>query len=137
MKPRVALFIQCIVDSVFPKVGQSMVRVLDRLGVSMDYPENQTCCGQPAFNSGYRGEARAAAKRFVEIFEGAEAIVCPSGSCVDMVRNHYVDLFENDPQWLARARHVAAKTFEFSEFLVDVLKGGRCGGNLCRTGHLS
>jgi L-lactate dehydrogenase complex protein LldE len=122
MKPKATLFIQCIVDSVFPKVGQSMVRVLDRLGVSMNYPEDQTCCGQPAFNSGYRGEARAAAKRFVEIFEDAEAIVCPSGSCVDMVRNHYVDLFENDPRWLARAEHVAARTFEFSEFLVDVLK---------------
>ena len=122
MNPKVTLFIQCIVDSVFPKVGQSMVRVLDRLGVSMDYPSDQTCCGQPAFNSGYRGEARAAAKRFVEIFEDAEAIVCPSGSCVDMVRNHYVDLFENDPQWLARAEHLAARTFEFSEFLVDVLK---------------
>jgi len=122
MMPKVTLFIQCIVDSVFPKVGQSMVRVLDRLGVSMDYPEDQTCCGQPAFNSGYRGEARAAAKRFIEIFEDAEAIACPSGSCVDMVRNHYSDLFENDPQWLARAEHVAGKTFEFSEFLVDVLK---------------
>jgi len=122
MMPKVTLFIQCIVDSVFPKVGQSMVRVLDRLGVSMDYPEDQTCCGQPAFNSGYRGEARAAAKRFIEIFEDAEAIVCPSGSCVDMVRNHYSDLFENDSKWLARAEHVAGKTFEFSEFLVDVLK---------------
>jgi len=122
MTTNVTLFIQCIVDSVFPKVGQSMVRVLDRLGVSMVYPEDQTCCGQPAFNSGYRGEARAAAKRFIEIFEDAEAIVCPSGSCVDMVRNHYVDLFENDSRWLARAEHVAAKTFEFSEFLVDVLK---------------
>ena len=122
MKPKVTLFIQCVVDSVFPKVGQSMVRILDRLGVSMDYPEDQTCCGQPAFNAGYRGEARAAAKRFIEIFENAETIVCPSGSCVDMVRNHYVDLFENDSVWLDRARHVAAKTFEFSEFLVDVLK---------------
>jgi len=99
-----------------------MVRVLDRLGVSMDYPEDQTCCGQPAFNSGYRGEARAAAKRFIEIFEDAEAIVCPSGSCVDMVRNHYGDLFENDSKWLERARQVGERTFEFSEFLVDVLK---------------
>lgn len=99
-----------------------MVRVLDRLGVSMDYPEDQTCCGQPAFNSGYRGEARAAAKRFIEIFEDAETIVCPSGSCVDMVRNHYADLFKNDSRWLERARQVAERTFEFSEFLVDVLK---------------
>ena len=122
MKPKVTLFIQCIVDSVFPQVGQSMVRILDHLGVSMNYPPDQTCCGQPAFNSGYRSEARAAAKRFIEIFEDAETIVCPSGSCVSMVRNHYVDLFENDVRWLERARHVAEKTFEFSEFLVDVLK---------------
>jgi L-lactate dehydrogenase complex protein LldE len=122
MKPKVTLFIQCIVDSVYPQVGQSMVRVLDHLGVSMHYPPDQTCCGQPAFNSGYRSEARAAAKRFIEIFEDAETIVCPSGSCVSMVRNHYVDLFENDVRWLERARHVAEKTFEFSEFLVDVLK---------------
>ena len=122
MKPKVTLFIQCIVDSVFPKAGQSMVRVLDRLGVSMDYPADQTCCGQPAFNSGFRGEARDAAKRFIEIFEEAETIVCPSGSCVDMVRNHYADLFKNDSRWLERAQHVAGKTFEFSEFLVDVLK---------------
>ena len=99
-----------------------MVRVLDRLGVSMYYPPDQTCCGQPAFNSGYRNEARAAAKRFIDIFEDAETIVCPSGSCVSMVRNHFADLFENDVRWLERARHVAEKTFEFSEFLVDVLK---------------
>jgi len=110
-------------------VGQSMVRVLDRLGVSMDYPEDQTCCGQPAFNSGYRGEARGAAKRFIEIFEDAETIVCPSGSCVDMVRNHYVDLFENDSKWLERARQVAERTFEFSEFLVDVLKAEDVGAS--------
>ena len=122
MTKKVTLFIQCIVDSVYPRVGQSMMRVLDRLGISMNYPQDQTCCGQPAFNSGYRGEARAAAQRFIEIFEDSETIVCPSGSCVDMVRNHYVDLFENDPTWLARARQVAGKTFEFSEFLVDVLK---------------
>ena len=122
MKPKVTLFIQCIVDSVFPQVGRSMARVLDRLGVAMDYPPDQTCCGQPAFNAGYRGEARAAAKRFIEIFEDAETIVCPSGSCVDMVRNHYADLFEDDSRWLDRSQHVAGKTFEFSEFLVDVLK---------------
>ena len=122
MFPKVTLFIQCIVDSIFPQVGQSMVRVLDRLGVAMEYPADQTCCGQPAFNSGFRGEARDAAKRFIEIFEEAETIVCPSGSCVDMVRNHYADLFKNDSRWLERARHVAGKTFEFSEFLVDVLE---------------
>ena len=129
MKPKVTLFIQCIVDSVYPHVGQSMVRVLDRLGVSMAYPADQTCCGQPAFNAGYRGEARVAARRFIEIFEDAQTIVCPSGSCVSMVRNHYADLFEHDAVWLERARRVAAKTYEFSEYLVDVLKVADVGAS--------
>ena len=133
MSPSATLFIQCIVDSVFPNVGQSMVRVLDRLGVSMEYPSDQTCCGQPAFNAGYRGEARAAARRFIEIFEDAHVIVCPSGSCVSMVRNHYADLFGDDPRWLARARHVAAKTYEFSEYLVDVLKVADVGSSFNAT----
>jgi L-lactate dehydrogenase complex protein LldE len=87
----------------------------------MSYPKNQTCCGQPAFNAGYRTEARVAARRFIEIFESAEVIVCPSGSCVHMVRHHYPVLFENDPNWLRRARIVADRTYEFTEFLVDVL----------------
>ena len=112
----------CLVDLLYPGAGLAGMQLIRRAGIRVIFPDGQTCCGQPAFNSGYRGEARAAAKRFIEIFEDAEAIVCPSGSCVDMVRNHYVDLFENDSRWLARAEHVAAKTFEFSEFLVDVLK---------------
>jgi len=132
MTTNVTLFIQCIVDGVFPKVGQSMVRVLDRLGVSMGYPEDQTCCGQPAFNSGYRSEARVAAKRFIDIFEDSETIVCPSGSCVSMVRNHYTDLFADDIGWLERARNVAKKTFEFSEFLVDVLKVEDVGASFAK-----
>ena len=121
MTAKATLFIQCIVDSVYPQVGRAMVRVLERLGVDLDYPRDQTCCGQPAFNAGYRREARSAAERFIRIFEPAETIVCPSGSCVSMVRNHYADLFENDERWARRARRVADKTFEFSEYLVDVL----------------
>jgi len=121
MQAKATLFIQCIVDGLYPQVGQAMVRVLERLGVSLDYPKDQTCCGQPAFNSGYRQEARKAAERFIRIFESAECIVCPSGSCVSMVRNHYGDLFKNDRRWVVRARRVAERTFEFSEYLVDVL----------------
>ena len=121
-KKNVTLFIQCLVDGLYPEVGEALVTVLRRLGISMSYPENQTCCGQPAFNAGYRGEARIAARRFIEIFETAEAIVCPSGSCVHMVRDHYSFLFRKDPEWLHRARRVAAKTYEFTEFLVDVLE---------------
>jgi len=118
----VSLFIQCLVDSMFPEVGEAMVRVFDRLAVPLVYPEGQTCCGQPAYNSGYRREAAAAARHFIEVFEGAETIVCPSGSCVHMVRHHYPELFADDPVMAERARAIGAKTFEFSEYLVDVLR---------------
>jgi L-lactate dehydrogenase complex protein LldE len=118
---RATLFIQCLVDSVWPNVAEAMERVLRSLGVALACPAEQTCCGQPAFNAGYRREARRAARRFIEIFEGAEAIVCPSGSCVHLVRHHYPGLFGDDPAWAARARGVAGRVFEFSEYLVDVL----------------
>lgn len=105
----------------FPEVGEAMVKVFDRLSIPLAYPEGQTCCGQPAYNSGYRREAAAAARHFMKVFEGAEAIVCPSGSCVHMVRHHYPELFPDDPVMAARARALAARTFEFTEYLVDVL----------------
>lgn len=135
MAPRqVTLFIQCLVDAVRPQVGEAMVEVLRRLGCTLDCPTEQTCCGQPAFNAGYRREAKRAARRFIEIFEDAEVIVGPSGSCVHMVRHHYPDLFKNDPLWVGRASAVAARTFEFSEYLVDVLKtedlGARYAGRI-------
>ena len=121
-QPSATLFIQCLVDTLSPETGDAMVRVLDRLGVRMHYPPDQTCCGQPAFNSGYRKEAAKAARRFLDIFEDSEAVVCPSGSCVHMVRHHYLDLFRDEPAQLVRARMVAAKTYEFTEYLVDVLQ---------------
>lgn len=119
--PSVTLFIQCLVDSHYPEVAEAMVDVLHRLGISLSCPVDQTCCGQPAFNSGYRRQARIAARHFIEVFEAAGIIVCPSGSCVNMVRHHYVELFQNDLQWLQRARNLARRTYEFSEYLVDVL----------------
>nr|WP_320192210.1 (Fe-S)-binding protein [uncultured Desulfobacter sp.] len=115
------LFIQCIVDGMYPEVGEAMVRLFQRLGITMDYPENQTCCGQPSFNSGYRKEAAKAAKHYIETFENAGTIVCPSGSCVAMVRNHYPELFEDEPGWRKRAERVGKRTFELTEYLVDVL----------------
>ena len=118
---RVTLFMQCIVDSCFPQVGEAMVAVLERQGLTLEYPADQTCCGQPAFNAGYRNEAARLARRFLDVFEDAECIVCPSGSCVHMVRHHYRELFAKEPRLLARAERVGAKTFEFTEFLVDVL----------------
>ncbi len=117
----VSLFIQCLVDTMFPETGSAMVAVFDRLGIPLAYPGGQTCCGQPAYNSGYRLEAAAAARHFIEIFEGAETIVCPSGSCVHMVRHHYPELFPGDPAMAERARAIGTRTFEFSEYLVDVL----------------
>lgn len=122
IKPqRVTLFIQCIVDSCFPEVGEAMVKVLERLGLALEYPPAQTCCGQPAFNAGYRQESARLACHFLDVFENAEVIVCPSGSCVNMVRHHYKELFAKDARMLARVERVAAKTFEFTEFLVDQL----------------
>lgn len=118
---RVTLFIQCIVDSCFPQVAEAMVRVLEAQGLELTYPPEQTCCGQPAFNAGYRQEARSVALHFLDVFEEAETIVCPSGSCVSMVRHHYSELFERQPRLLDRAERIAARTFEFTEFLVDVL----------------
>jgi len=118
---KVSLFIQCLVDSMFPETAEAMITVLERLNIAFDYPTEQTCCGQPAFNSGYRNAAAVAARRFVEIFEDEKIIVCPSGSCVHMVRHHYPELFKDDPEMLARATAVGKKTFEFSQYLVDEL----------------
>jgi L-lactate dehydrogenase complex protein LldE len=118
----VTLFVQCLVDTIYPEVAQAMVQVFRRLGIGLTCPTDQTCCGQPAFNSGYRQSARVAAKHFIEVFEGAEQIVCPSGSCVNMVRHHYAALFQNDSQWLQRAQNLAGRIYEFSEYLVDVLE---------------
>jgi L-lactate dehydrogenase complex protein LldE len=119
---KITLFIQCLVDAVRPRVAEDMVRVLESLGLELDCPTDQTCCGQPAFNSGFRREARVAARRFIELFEQSETIVSPSGSCVHMVRHHYAELFREEPQWRERAERIAARTYEFTEFLVDVLK---------------
>ena len=96
--------------------------LFSRLGIRVNCPTDQTCCGQPAFNAGYRKAAGIAARRFVEIFENADWIVCPSGSCVNMVKNHYPDLFRGDDAWIRRARKVGQRTFELSQFLVDILK---------------
>jgi L-lactate dehydrogenase complex protein LldE len=131
---RVTLFVQCLVDGFYPQVGEAMVTIFDKLGLRVNCPADQTCCGQPAFNAGYRRAAGVAAKRFIRIFEDAEVIVCPSGSCVSMVRHHYGDLFANDAKWLDRATAVGQKTFELSQFLVDVLKvddvGARYDGRI-------
>jgi len=103
-------------------VGMSVVSVLRKLGVEVDFPAEQTCCGQPAFNSGFGSEARELAKRFIEIFENSEYVVAPSGSCTSMVRVFYPELFKDDSDWHKRAESLASRTYEFTEFLVNVLK---------------
>jgi L-lactate dehydrogenase complex protein LldE len=111
---RVALFITCVNDLVYPGTGRAVVEILERLGVEVDFPATQTCCGQMHANSGYRAEAMPLMRGYVTAFEGYEAIVGPSGSCVAMVRDWY-------PQLVPEAVEVASRTYELSEFLVDVL----------------
>ena len=125
---RAALFIPCYVDLIRPEVGVSVVRVLRRLGVDVSYPDAQTCCGQPAFNSGFFDDARSVARHFLDVFDaetaGAERpyIVCPSGSCTTMVRHYYPFLFKDVPDERARTKRVAGRVREFSDFLVNVLR---------------
>ena len=118
---KASLFVTCVVDQFYPEIGESTVRVLRRLGVDVDFPEGQTCCGQPAFNTGFRSDAKPLARRFLDTFEGAEAIVIPSGSCTAMVRVFYPELFHDEPELAARIDALARKTFELTEFIVDVL----------------
>jgi L-lactate dehydrogenase complex protein LldE len=118
---KVSLFITCLVDQFFPETGVSMVSVLRKLGVDVEFPADQTCCGQPGYNSGFHSDARGLAERFMSIFEASEYVVAPSGSCASMVRVFYPDLFRDDPTNLKRAESLAAKTYEFGEFLVKVL----------------
>lgn len=122
MPERVALFVTCIVDQVFPNTGMAMVGILEGLGYRVDFPGAQTCCGQPAFNSGYREAARPIAKHFLEVFDGADYIVSASGSCASMVSHHFAELFPYDTELRARAEAMAPRVFEFSAFLTDVAR---------------
>ena len=118
---KVQLFIPCFVDQLYPETGMNMVKVLQKLGCKVVFNERQTCCGQPAFNSGYWDEARAVATKFLADFEGDSYIVAPSGSCTGYTRNYYERLFENTPDQ-SRIQRVTKRMFEFTEFLTEVLK---------------
>jgi L-lactate dehydrogenase complex protein LldE len=122
---RVSLFITCLVDQMFPDVGEAMVVTLRRLGVEVGFNDGQTCCGQVAFNTGYRPETRAMAEHFLDVFENdpADFIVAPSGSCTAMVRNFYGELFHGpeDQKWRERLARVRPRLREFSEFIVNEL----------------
>ena len=122
MKPSVQLFVTCLIDTLQPQIGEAVVDVLARAGIQVKFPMEQTCCGQPPFNAGMRYEARKMAKLTIRTFErDAAPVVIPSGSCAAMLRHGYPELFADDPAWLPRAQDLAARTYEFTEFLVDVL----------------
>jgi len=120
--PRVALFVTCLVDLFRPSVGFAAVKLMQDTGCVVEVPEAQTCCGQPAYNSGDRKDTVAIAKQVIAAFEGYDHVVAPSGSCAGMIMKHYPELFEGDPEWAARAEDLSARTHELISFLTDVLK---------------
>ena len=121
---QVALFVTCLVDLFRPSVGFAAVKLLEQAGCTVTVPEAQTCCGQPAYNSGDRADARAIARQVIATFETFDYIVAPSGSCAGMLRKHYPALLASDPAWHDRARKLAERSHELVSFLTDV-----CGMN--------
>ncbi len=119
--PRVALFVTCLADAMRPNVGFAALKLLREAGCRVEIPQAQTCCGQPAYNSGDTRHAAALARRFIEIFEPFDYVVAPSGSCVGTTRVHYAEMLADDPAWAERARRLGARTFEITSFLVDVM----------------
>jgi L-lactate dehydrogenase complex protein LldE len=123
MTVKAQLFITCLGENFFSNVLKDMVRVLERLGVQCEMPEGQTCCGQPFFNSGFVSQSLAPARQFLKVFSPTDGyIVAPSGSCVDFVRHHFSELFPEGTPEHARVKEIVPRTFEFSEFLVNVLQ---------------
>lgn len=127
--PKVALFITCLGDQFFPQVGECVVRILRRVGADVSFNPAQTCCGQPAFNTGYREEAREVALRMLDLFDGADYVVAPSGSCTTMVRVFYPELFADDPELLRKVQRLRERFFEFSEFLVKIMNAEDLGAS--------
>jgi L-lactate dehydrogenase complex protein LldE len=124
----VQLFHTCLVNEIDPDVGMAVVRVLERLGVEVNVPLDQTCCGQPAFNGGFQADARVVARHTLTVLDGTDGpIVIPSGSCADMLVHQYAALFEDEPETLACARRVASRCREFSQFLAEVAPSGIAG----------
>jgi L-lactate dehydrogenase complex protein LldE len=120
-KPRVGLFVTCLVDLYRPSVGFAAIRLLEQAGCQVEVPRAQTCCGQPAYNSGDRTTARDLAAGILDAFGGYDYIVAPSGSCAGMLKSHLPHLFDDDPNLRARADRMAERTFELTSFLVDIL----------------
>lgn len=119
---RVGLFITCLADTFYPRVGIAVVKVLEQLGCTVEFPERQTCCGQPVWNNGLEAETRELAQRMIDVFDDYDYVVTPSGSCAAMIRDYYPEIFEHDVKQHDRARAFASRTYEFVEFLLRVLK---------------
>jgi L-lactate dehydrogenase complex protein LldE len=118
----VQLFVTCLVDQFFPEVGFATVDILEKLGLTVEFPQGQTCCGQPAFNGGFWDDARAMARYTVDLLSQSDApIVLPSGSCAEMIIHHFPEILTGEPAYAAKARDVASRTYELTQFLVDVL----------------
>jgi len=126
---KVQLFIPCFVDQLYPQTAFNMVKVLEKACCEVSYNTNQTCCGQPAFNAGFREESRAVCSKFMKDFDGADYIVAPSASCVGFIRNYYPKLFENSAVH-NQVKDLGKRTFEFTEFITDILKIENYGAEL-------
>jgi L-lactate dehydrogenase complex protein LldE len=120
MAPRIGLFVTCLVDLIRPSIGFAAVKLLEQAGCTVEVPAMQTCCGQPAYNSGDTADTRAIARNVIDAFEGFDYVVAPSGSCAGMIREHYPALFADTPDLFARAQHLAKRTYELVSFLVDI-----------------
>jgi L-lactate dehydrogenase complex protein LldE len=117
---RVGLFVTCLVDLFRPSVGLAAVKLLEAAGCTVEVPRLQTCCGQPAYNSGDKADAKALARQVIEAFEGFDYLVAPSGSCAGQIRVHYPEMFGDEPAWFQRAQQLAMRSYELISFLVDV-----------------
>ena len=130
---RVGFLVTCLVDLMRPRIGFAAIKLLEAGGAEVYVPPTQTCCGQPAYNSGDRADALALARKLIGEFEGCEYLVAPSGSCSGMVRKHYAELCKDDPALLARAEALAARTYELTDFLVRVLRLDKAPGTFTGT----
>jgi len=122
MAMNVSLFVACLTETLYPRTGIAVVKVLEHLGCKVDFPSRQTCCGQPMWNAGFRDETEKLAKRMIGVFEDSECVVTPSGSCCAMVRDYYPEIFKGNPDWESPAKALVDKTYEFVELLIKVLK---------------
>ena len=133
---RVALFVTCLVDAVRPEIGFSTLKLLESAGCEVVVPEMQTCCGQPAYNSGDSATARALAEKVLREFDGFEYVVIPSGSCGGQIKHQYIELFRDHPDLKSRAENLASRIYELTDFLTNILKVEKLPSNIFRAHHL-